>query len=151
VEAEVLGIFWVKKDEQLSLQTTAHHISRNTSCNTVIKTVLSGNGQSDYIGKIEIDKSAQQTRSFLEDHVLVTGKEIKNNSQPILQIEADDVSASHAATTGRISDEQVYYLMSRGLNKKESEELIVKGFLESLLSRIIDTDIRESVQVRLKS
>ena len=72
-------------------------------------------------------------------------------AKKILEIEADDVKASHGATTGRISEEQVYYLMARGLSRKEAEEIIVEGYFESLLSRIVDPKVRESVEINIKS
>ena len=111
--------------------------------------VLLDGGKSDYIGKIIIEKPAQQTSSYLDDSVLVVGEDTHNNSQPILEIEADDVKASHGATTGRVDDMQVYYLKSRGFNELEAKNLIVEGFLRATLSRIQDEKVRSKVSVTL--
>ena len=145
ITAELLCLFALKKGEELSLATTARHKVPHTSCNTLVKGVLFDGGITEYFGKIAIEKPAQQTSSFLEDNVLVVGNSTKNRSDPILEIEADDVKASHGATTGRINKDQVYYLMSRGLTKEEAENIIVHGFFESLTGLIDDEVIRHQI------
>lgn len=129
VEVEVFAPYLVGKDQFLTFRTLSHHTVPHTSCLVTVKGVLADNAVSNYVGKIIIDKSAQQTSSYLKHNVLVTGNETKNATQPILQIEADDVKASHGATTGRVDETQVYYLMSRGLKRVEAIDLIIEGFL----------------------
>ncbi|OGC63195.1 hypothetical protein A2264_00690 [candidate division WWE3 bacterium RIFOXYA2_FULL_46_9] len=72
---------------------------------------------------------------------MVVGENTKSHSQPILQIDANDVRASHGATTGRIDEEQVYYLTSRGLSAEDAQNLIIKGFLGTLLDMVKDEKI----------
>ena len=79
----------------------------------------------------------------------ILGDSVKNESQPILEILADDVKASHGATTGRIPEENIYYLESRGLDKEEAKVLIVEGFFEELLSKIHDQQIAQEVRDKL--
>ena len=146
VEAEIIGLYTLDKGEKLNLVTIANHLVPNTICDTKIKGVVGDNTHSSYIGKIIITKPAQQTSSFLEDAVLVLGENTSNRSDPILEIEADDVAASHGATTGRINEDHVYYLQSRGLSVEEARELIVSGFFESLLSEIVDEDVRNEAK-----
>jgi Fe-S cluster assembly scaffold protein SufB len=149
VEAEVLGVYCLGKGEKLHLTTVTDHIAPNTSCTTTVKGVLHDNSISNYTGKILIDKKAQQTSSFLNDSVLVVGENTKNVSEPILEIEANDVKASHGATTGRINEDQMYYLKSRGLGEKEAQNLIIEGFFESVLSKVEDASIKEYVRINL--
>jgi Fe-S cluster assembly protein SufD len=104
---------------------------------TRIKGVLDDSASSSYIGKILIAKAGQQTASFLSHNVLVIGNKTSNNSQPILEIDADDVKASHGATTGRI-DRQLYYLATRGLDTVTAKNLIIKGFFEAEMHNIKD-------------
>lgn len=151
ITAEILGIYRLKNDQRLNLTTIAHHKAPNTTCTTNIKGVLYDNSGSNYVGKILIKKKAQQTSSYLDDSILVIGEKTKNSSQPILEIEADDVKASHGATTGRISPEMVYYLQSRGFSKKEAEEMVVEGFFESVISTINDDKIRMEVKKSLNA
>ena len=149
VEAELIGMYVAGKGDDLKLTTIANHKVPHTKCTTNVKGVLLDKGKSSYIGKIIIAKPAQQTSSYLDDAVLVVGQDTQNKSQPILEIDADDVKASHGATTGRIDENQVYYLTSRGLSKKEASELIVDGFFESMLSTIADENIRNKVKSKL--
>lgn len=131
VAAEIIGLYKLSKDQSVDLTTVATHKVPHTSCMTKIKGVLMDRARSKYTGKIVIEKAAQGTSSFLEHNVLVLGDETHNNSEPILEILANDVMASHGATTGRINEDQIYYLTSRGLSRVEAEELIVEGFLKS--------------------
>lgn len=151
ISAEMISLYKLYSKHALKLTTVSHHKVPNTKCTTVVKGVLFDGCSSDYIGKIIIEKKAQQTSSYLDDAILVVGEDTKNNSQPILQIDADDVKASHGATTGRISEEQLYYLMARGLSKKDAEETIVTGFFETLLSRIDDDIVKNEVLKRLNA
>lgn len=149
VSAEVIGLYKLKKDQEINLTTISTHKVPNTSCVVNIKGVLMDKAKSSYAGKILIEKPAQQTSSFLNQNILVLGEETVNNSQPILEIEADDVKASHGSTTGRVDENIIYYLMSRGLDKSESETLIVEGFFESLLGTIVDGNVRNAVKKTL--
>lgn len=149
VSAEILVPYLLKSGDVLKFSTIAKHIARNTSCITKVKGVLQDNCSSDYIGKIIIEEGAQQTSSFLEHNVLVIGDGSKNNSQPILEIAADDVKASHGSTTGRVDEMQVYYLMTRGLSRHEAQEQIVEGFFTSILNEITDATIRSEIGQKL--
>ena len=144
-KAEIIGLYKLSDSQTLSLATSAIHKVPHTKCFTYVKGVLYDKARSDYVGKIIIESKAQQTSSYLEDNVIVVGKSTQNNSQPILEIEADDVKASHGATTGQINPEQVYYLQSRGFSEEEAKDTIIEGFFNSLLSRIKDEKIRDKV------
>jgi Fe-S cluster assembly scaffold protein SufB len=148
VSAELLVPYKLNPGEKINLTTLSSHNVPNTSCITKVKGVLAGDSQSTYSGKIIIKKSGQQTKTFLKDNVLVLGDNIVNNSTPILQIDANDVQVSHVATTGRVREADLYYLMSRGLSKKDAEDLIIGGFLESLLHDIFDETVRKEVSNR---
>jgi Fe-S cluster assembly protein SufD len=145
VSAELLMVYALPVKGILNITTCATHKVPHTSCLTKVRGVLRDESVSNYIGKIVIDKKAQQTSSFLNDDVLVVGKNTKNNSQPILMIDADDVKASHGATTGRINENDIYYLSSRALSRNEAERLIVQGFFAELIEEIKDESVRKEV------
>ena len=149
VEAEIIAVYTSTKDDDLKLTTIATHKVPHTKCNTLVRGVLFDGGKSSYTGKILITKPAQQTSSYLDDAVLVVGNNTQNHSQPILEIEADDVKASHGATTGRIDENQIYYLTSRGLSKEEATHMIIQGFFESILSVIHNDSVREKVRANI--
>ncbi len=149
VSGEILGIFRIGKGKTLNLTTITNHVAPHTSCMTKVKYVLESKAKTNYLGKILIQKSAYQTSSFLHTDALVVGEETSNISEPILQIEANDVKASHGSTTGRINPDHLYYLMSRALDYKTAEDLIVQGFFESLISEIEDIKVRNQIRQRI--
>src|SRR5260370_8126495 len=85
---------------------------------------------------IRIRPKAQQTASFLSDHTLLLSDKCRAESIPSLEIGANQVSASHGATTGKIDEEQLFYLMVRGIPREEAERIIGQGFFEPVLQRI---------------
>lgn len=151
VSCHLIGMYVLNDGEKLDFTTIAKHETRNTSCLQDVRGVLRDNSDSKYIGSIVIEENATQTESFLDDGVLVLGNGTKNQSEPILEIRNNDVKASHGSTTGRINEEEVFYLQARGLNKKEAENIIVEGFFEKLLNQIEDTTIREVIAEKLAS
>jgi Fe-S cluster assembly protein SufD len=151
VSCHLIGMYVLNDGEKLDFTTIAKHETRNTSCLQDVRGVLRDNSDSKYIGSIVIEENASQTESFLDDGVLVLGNGTKNQSEPILEIRNNDVKASHGSTTGRINEEEVFYLQARGLNKKEAENIIVEGFFEKLLNQIEDTTIREVIAGKLAS
>ncbi len=150
VEAEIIALYKLDTTQKLDLTTIAHHTSPRTKCMTEVRGVLLGGSTSNYVGKIIIEKTAQQTVSYLDDKVLSIGEGTKNSSQPILQIDADDVKASHGATTGNVDPEQLYYLQSRGLPYSEAQELLVRGFFEEVIAQTEDEVIKEIIWSKLK-
>ncbi len=145
ISAEIIFLGKLGGSEENSIVTTTDHRVPRTSCNTFVKNVLMDSSKSKYVGKILIKKLAQQTTSFLQTNTLVIGDKTSNNSQPILEIEADDVKASHGSTTGRVDSSMVYYLQSRGFSKQEAESLIVEGYFAETLNKIYDPTIRKEV------
>ena len=151
VNCEIIVLGKMKEGHSVELTTVTRHLVPNTSCVTNYYVALDDSSSSNYVGKIIIAKKAFQTNSYLNNKTLVIGEGTKNTTRPILEIQADDVKASHGATTGRVREDDVYYLTSRGLSKKEAEEIIVEGFFESLVAKIEDEDVREKVLVGVKS
>lgn len=151
VSAEIIGLYRLSPKGNLSFTTVANHKVPHTSCMTIVRGVLEGDSDATYIGKIYIQKDAQETSSFLDDKVLVIGENTKHRSDPILEISANDVKASHGSTTGRVDKEQTFYLKSRGLNDVEAQNLIVEGFFEGELGKIVDDAIREKVRGQLNA
>jgi Fe-S cluster assembly scaffold protein SufB len=95
---------------------------------------------------IRVRPNAQQTTSFLSAHGLLLNQGARGEFIPGLVIAANDVSASHGATTGQIDEEQLFYLMVRGISRPEAERIIVQGFFEPVLQRIPV----ENLRVRLR-
>ncbi|MDA1337874.1 MAG: SufD family Fe-S cluster assembly protein, partial [bacterium] len=131
-------------------KTAQHHQTKNSNSTNIIKTILKDSAIFNFEGLIKIDKKAGQTNAFLTQNTLNLSQDSINHSVPSLEINADDVKASHAATTSFIDDQSLYYLKSRGINQKESENLIVRGFIQTVIDKIKDEEIKKEVEEKVE-
>ena len=129
-EAEIVGGFVGEGKERIEIEVEVRHKAENTRANIHIRGVVKDEAEAKISGRLKIFKGAQKTNSFLTEKVLILSDKARAEVVPDLEIEADDVKASHAATVGKIDEEQVFYLMSRGLKKQQAEDIIVEGFLK---------------------
>src|SRR6266487_965379 len=150
---ELVGVFFTDHDQRYSINTLSDHASTATNAETLVKGVLTDESRVEFIGMIRVQPKAQQTASFLSDHTLLLSKKCRAESIPSLEIGANEVSASHGATTGQIDEEQLFYLMVRGIPREEAERIIVQGFFEPVLQRIplenLRTRLRRSIVHRM--
>lgn len=133
---ELVGVFFTDHDQRYSINTLSDHAAISTNAETLVKGVLAGESRVEFDGMIRVRPKAQQTASFLSDHTLLLSDSCRAESIPGLEIGANEVSASHGATTGKIDEEQLFYLMVRGIEREEAERIIVQGFFEPVLQRI---------------
>jgi FeS assembly protein SufD len=133
---ELVGVFFTDRDQRFTMHTLSDHGAIATNAETLVKGVLTDQSRVEFEGMIRVRPKAQQTASFLSDHTLLLSKECRAESIPSLEIGANEVSASHGATTGQIDEEQLFYLMVRGISKPEAERIVVQGFFEPVLQRV---------------
>ena len=145
-QSENLGLFVGKNREHIDITTNAYHNTPHTSNNIKVDGILKDNSSSVYRGLIRIEKEGQQTNSYLSNHILKIGEKTLGNSIPSLQIEANDVKASHGATVGQVSEEHLFYLMARGLSREEAENMITQGFLEPIICKIKFEELRGKIR-----
>lgn len=132
---EILGIVLGARAEKSRLEINTVHQGRGTSAYTHVRGVLFGEARTYFGGLIKIEKGANATHSLLENRVLLLGEEARAESVPSLEIEANEVKASHAATVGRLDGQQLFYLQSRGIDPKTATRMIVEGFFEPIFDR----------------
>ena len=128
-EVEIIGIFETKRDEQVSVEIIIHHCAPRTLAITTLKGVVRDKSQLKFKGKIVIDPNCGQSNSFLTERILLLSDQAYVEAVPDLEIMTDDVKCSHAISISNINPQQLFYLMSRGLCKKQAQDLIIKGFL----------------------
>jgi len=141
-----IGVFLGKGKEHVDFTTNVYHNTENTTNEILVDGILKDESTSVYRGLIRIEKEAQKTRSYLENHILKLGDKTLANSIPSLKIDANDVKASHGATVGQIDEEHLFYLMARGLSRQEAERLIVEGFFEPVINKIPLGELREKIR-----
>jgi len=127
--AEIVGQFMVKDREVCNIEIYIFHKSGHTSAQTTLKGVAYDFGQLRFFGRIVIEPGCPDTQSFLEERILLLSDHAKAEAVPELEILSDDVKCSHAASMSRIPEEHLFYLQSRGLQRKVAEDAIVAGFL----------------------
>ena len=105
--------------------------------------MLTGKSRSVFRGLIKISEEAQLTDSYLTNNNILLSDEARADSVPTLEINANDVKASHGATVGNLDKDEIFYLMSRGLTKSSAEKLIINGFFAPVLKSIDSEILRE--------
>jgi len=112
------------------------HAGPNTTGHAVSKGVVRDKARSIFKGMIRIGKEAKNSRAYLAEHGMLVGKDARADAIPGLEIETNEVKATHSASVAQINDEQIFYLMSRGLSEDEAKKLIIIGFFEPVIERI---------------
>lgn len=148
--AGVYGLVCGRNRQHLELYSKTQHIARHTTADILIKGTAQERAKTIFQGMIRIEKSAQQTESYMANHNLVLSEKAHADSIPRLEIEADDVKASHGASIGQVDREQLFYLRSKGLNREAAERLLVEGFYEEIFGKIPLEPIRELMRRNLE-
>jgi Fe-S cluster assembly scaffold protein SufB len=122
------------------------HIGENTSGHAISKGVVKDKARSLFKGMIRIEKSAKNSRAYLAEHGMILGKDAMADAIPGLEIETNEVKATHSASVSQINDEQIFYLMARGLSEDEAKKLIIVGFFEPLIERIPVPEVAKRIR-----
>lgn len=132
--------------QKLNYTTQAQHFGRNTPSNMITRAVMRDSATSIINGITKIEKGATRADGQQTEKVLMLSPKARGDANPILLIDEDDVTAGHAASVGRVNEEQVYYLMSRGISKHDAETLVIYGFLAPVVSQIPLEGLRNQLQ-----
>ena len=115
-----------------------------------IKNILLEKSKGIFQGKVLVSNAAQKTDAYQLSKGLILDDKSEFSTKPELEIYADDVKCSHGSTSGNIDQDAVYYLMTRGLSKKEATKLIIKGFLNDVVSEIEDPQVKKLIDEHLE-
>lgn len=135
---EVNGVMIAAKDQQLDLHSLIHHSIPSCTSSQSQKHVVSDAAECVFKGMIRVDKQAQQTTSDQICRSLLVSKRAKVKAMPSLQIRADDVTCSHGAAVTKLDESQVFYMMSRGLDRHTAQKLLLVAFPQDLLGGLGD-------------
>lgn len=132
-------------------QTDVQHLGPSCFSRQLFKGILAGEARSIYGGRVFIDKKAQQTDSDqLSTHLLFSEK-AEVNTKPQLEVYADDVKATHGAAIGQIDDDQLFYLQSRGVPKKEAARLLSQAFVNDVTMNYSNDEMFVPISKRVQS
>jgi Fe-S cluster assembly protein SufB len=148
--AEGFEIFFTDAKQRYDFETNLIHNSPDSTGSTQARGVLKGESQSIFKGMIKIVNAAKNSRSYLAHHAMILERTAKSDAVPSLEIDNNEVRATHSASVAQIDDEQLFYLMSRGLPSDEARRMVVLGFFEPVLSRVPIEQTREGARFMIE-
>ena len=141
--AFINGIHLLSKNKHHEIRTKTNHLYENTKSYQLIKSVIDDSSKSVYQGKIYVDSKAQKTDGYQLSKAVLLNEQAEFNAKPELEIYADDVKCSHGSASGSLDEDSIFYLMSRGLDKKTAKELLINGFLLDVVEKITEDEIKK--------
>lgn len=144
--SENIEVVFGSGNQRFDTVSNITHIGQNTSGHAISKGVVKDKARVVFKGMIKISKTAKNSRAYLAEHGMILGKEAMADAIPGLEIETNEVKATHSASVAQINDEQVFYLMSRGLSEDEAKKLIVIGFFEPIVERISVPEVARRIR-----
>jgi Fe-S cluster assembly protein SufB len=127
---ETLSIAFAGKNQHQDTGAKMVHLAPETTSKITSKSVSRANGRSTYRGLLKVKKGATNVKSTVRCDALLLDDTSKTDTYPYMEINQEDATVTHEATVGKIGDEQIFYLMSRGFSEEEALSLIVNGFME---------------------
>jgi Fe-S cluster assembly scaffold protein SufB len=134
--AEDVEIIFGIKDQSFDVTSNLIHYGESSRGRVLSKSVMKDSSKSLFKGMIKIGKEAKATESYLAGHSILLDKGAKSDAIPGLEIETNEVRATHSASVAQLDESQIFYLMSRGLSREGAKREIVGGFLEPLSKRM---------------
>jgi len=134
---EVVGLVIGKGSDEKVIETNIVHAAPNTKSNVNVRAVLRGRALFSFRGNVKIEKGAKGADAYLRSDALLFDDAKMGDDTPALEILEKDVKAGHAATVGKVDAQMLFYLMSRGISRKQAEEMLVEGFVEPVREKIM--------------
>lgn len=144
-EAQVNGVMFTEGRQHLSYHTLQHHQAPHCRSDLLYKGALQDRSRIVWRGMIRVDLGAQKTDGYQRNDNLMLSREARADSIPGLEILADDVKCTHGATAGRVEDEMIFYLGTRGLSRREAARMVVAGFFQQVFDRIAIESVRTAL------
>ncbi|MCB0169194.1 MAG: Fe-S cluster assembly protein SufD [Anaerolineae bacterium] len=142
---EFNGVYFLEGKQHLDTDCLIRHTGLYTNGDLLLHGALKDSSRSVFTGLIKIDPTGQQTNSYLKNENLLLDDTARADSIPSLEIDANDVRASHGATIGKIVEEYVFYLMSRGIPRNTAVRMVVEGFFYKVFDRMYNKRVKEKL------
>jgi Fe-S cluster assembly protein SufD len=145
-QGRMSGFYFTDGNQHLDHDTQQNHLAPHTTSDLLFKGALKGKSRSVWQGMIYVAPGAQKTDGYQANRNLVLSDRARADSIPGLEILADDVRCTHGATVGKLEQEPLFYLKSRGIPQAEAEKIVVEGFFDPIFQRIPFEGVRERFQ-----
>jgi len=144
-EGKFSGCYFGNESQHFDFHTFQNHVIGHSTSDLLFKGALRDRARMVYQGLIRVHKNAQRSDAYQANRNLILSDKARADSIPSLEILANDVRCTHGATVGQVDDEQLFYLMARGISRPNAERLIIAGFFEPVLERIPSETLRAVV------
>lgn len=144
-ETEIYGLAYLRGSEKVTTETHVHHAVGGGRSNQLLKFVLDDSAHGRFIGDLKIAPDAQKTEAHQTNRNLVLSEDAEMRTQPQLEIYADDVQATHGASTGQLDETALFYMQQRGIDKEKARQLLVGAFMKEVIEAISDEALREQL------
>ena len=148
-EANIYGAYVCGGAEKVKIAVDMHHDLPHCNSRQLFKGIAGGSSRVDFYGKIIVAQDAQKTEAYQENHNILLTDGAKVDTKPQLEIYADDVKCSHGATIGRLSEEEQFYMRSRGITLEDAKVLQMISFIAPVLENVPESD-REAVSLQFE-
>lgn len=149
-KANTYGIVLGEGNQRFDHHTVLEHVAPESSSGLDFRVVLKDKAKSAYTGNLKIENQAINCSAWQENRNLLLSDKAQADSIPELEILTNDVEhCAHGVTVGQVDKDQIFYLMSRGIEQKDAERLVIEGFLEPTVSKIPDDSLQQEVKDRV--
>jgi len=145
-QGRMSGFYFTDGNQHLDHDTQQNHLAPHCTSDLLFKGALKGKSRSVWQGMIYVAPGAQKTDGYQANRNIVLSDQARADSIPGLEILADDVRCTHGATVGKLEQEPLFYLKSRGIPQTEAEKIVVEGFFDPIFQRIPFEGVRERFQ-----
>ena len=144
-EAHLGGVYITSGTERFSTNVNVNHNHGDTLSNQLFKGILSGSSVARFQGRITVLKDAQKTKAYQANNNLLISPDARAYTRPHLVINADDVQCSHGATVGSLSQDELFYMRSRGISLQEAQLLQQQAFVHEVTDRLLTAESQEII------
>ncbi|MBX6364161.1 MAG: Fe-S cluster assembly protein SufD [Gemmatimonadetes bacterium] len=152
--SDMLGLYFANGDQHFDMNTRQDHTVPHASSDLLYKGALYDKARTVFRGIIKVFPKAQRTDAYQTNRNLLLSERAEATSLPNLEIEADDVRCSHASTVGHLDEDELFYIMSRGVPRAEAERLVVFGFFGEVLDRLplpaVVDELRAAIERKIR-
>ncbi|HIT88895.1 MAG TPA: SufD family Fe-S cluster assembly protein [Candidatus Merdenecus merdavium] len=152
-KGNIQGLYLQGGNSQLDMNYVLTHVGELSESNMDIKGVLDDQAKKTFRGSIDFKKGASHSKGREKEEVLLLSEQVRNKAMPLILCAEDDVSGEHAASCGRIDEDKLFYLMSRGFSMEHSKRMIVEGSFHPILdlipSEIVVEELIDMIQRRM--
>ncbi|NNF05272.1 MAG: Fe-S cluster assembly protein SufD [Candidatus Eisenbacteria bacterium] len=149
-EANLQGLYTLRGDQVCDHHTLLHHRVPHTHSQQLYKGILAHSARAIFNGQVTIDKDAQKTTADQQNPNLLLSDQALVNTNPQLEIYADDVQCRHGATVGQMDEDSLFYLRSRGIPKDQAVRLLMQAFAAEVVEAIPNESVRDQISERVR-